>query len=303
MSNSLEWLNYHHLFYFWAVTTEGGLVPAAKALRVSHPTVSAQVHALEDQLGEKLFEKVGRKLVLTDMGRVVQRYAGEIFSLGREMLSTVRGHPTGLPTRLDVGIVDGVPKLVVERLLRPALALPDALRLVCTEGSHEALLGGLASHVLDLVISDAPVPPGSRVRAYNHLLGECGIGFFARPDVARAAHGRFPERLNGTPLLLPLEQSPLRRLLEGWFHAHQLRPRVVGEFQDSALLKVFGANGLGVFPAPLAVERELVTQYGVRCLGRTSAVKERFYAVSVDRRLKHPAVVAIAQHARLDVFS
>jgi LysR family transcriptional regulator, transcriptional activator of nhaA len=202
----MEWINYHHLLYFWVVAREGGLVAAGKVLRLSHPTLSAQVHALEDQLGEKLFIKVGRKLTLTDVGRVVFRYADEIFALGREMLDTVKGRSSGQPLRLDVGIADVVPKLVVRRLLQPALSLPDPVRLVCREDSYEKLLADLALHALDVVISDAPVPTGSNIRAFNHLLGETGVSFFGTRSLVNAHKRKFPASLHDAPMLLPLEQ-------------------------------------------------------------------------------------------------
>lgn len=299
----LDSLNYHHLRYFWVVAREGGLVPAGKALRLSHPTLSAQIHALEDQLGEKLFTKVGRKLELTEMGRVVFRYADEIFSLGREMLDTVQGRATGQPLRLDVGIVDVVPKLIVRRLLEPALALPEPVRLVCREGPYERLLAELALHALDLVIADAPVPPGSNVRAFNHPLGETTVSFFATKPLARA-HGRdFPRSLDGAPMLLPLEGLTLRRSLNQWLDRHGIRPRIVAELEDSALMKAFGRDGLGIFAAPTAIEAEVIEQYRVELLGRAADLRERFYAISIERRLKHPAVVAISNAARNELFA
>ncbi|HTE52537.1 MAG TPA: LysR family transcriptional regulator, partial [Kofleriaceae bacterium] len=206
----MEWLNYHHLLYFWVVAREGGLVAAGKVLHLSHPTISAQIHALEDRLGEKLFAKVGRKLALTEMGRVVFRYADEIFSLGREMVDTVKGRSTGQPLRLEVGVTDVVPKLVVLRLLQPALGLPEPVRIVCRESTYDKLLADLALHALDIVIADAPVPPGSNIRAFHHLLGETSVSFFAtRPLVRRYRRG-FPRSLDGAPMLLPLESLTLR---------------------------------------------------------------------------------------------
>lgn len=299
----MEWINYHHLLYFWVVAREGGLVPAGKVLRLSHPTLSAQVHALEDQLGEKLFTKVGRKLALTEVGRVVYRYAEEIFTLGRELVDAVKGRSTGKPLRLEVGIADVVPKLVVRRLLQPALGLPEPVRLVCREGANEQLLADLSVHTLDLVISDAPVPPGSAVRAFHHLLGETGVSFFAVKRLADAHRRGFPRSLDGAPMLLPLESLNLRRALDHWFDRHDLRPRVVGEFEDSALLDVFGADGAGIFVAPSAVEQEVMQEHGVHLVGRTDQVRERYYAISVERRLKHPAVVAISNAARHEMFA
>jgi LysR family transcriptional activator of nhaA len=299
----MEWVNYHHLLYFWVVAREGGLVAAGRVLRLSHPTLSAQIHSLEDQLGEKLLTRVGRKLALTETGRVVFRYADEIFTLGREMVDTVKGRSTGQPLRLDVGVADVVPKLVVRRLLQPALSLPEPVRLVCYEESFEKLLAELALHSLDIVISDSPVPTGSSVRAFNHLLGETGVSFFGTKDLVKTYKKGFPGSLNGAPLLLPLENLTLRRSLNQWFDKNGIKPRVVAEFEDSALLKVFGGDGVGLFPAPTVVEREVASQYGVEVLGRVEDVRERFYAISVERRLKHPAVVAISDAARQELFA
>lgn len=299
----LEWVNYQHLLYFWVVAREGGLVPAGKLLRLSHPTLSAQVHALEDQLGEKLFMKVGRKLALTDVGRVVFRYAEEIFTLGRELVDTVKGRSTGKPLRLDVGVVDAVPKLIVRRLLEPAMSLPEPVRIVCYEDSYEKLLADLTLHTLDIVIADGPVPSGSSVRAFNHLLGETEVCLFATKSLANTYRKGFPRSLEGAPMLLPLETSPVRRSLNQWFARHGVRPRIVAEFEDSALLKVFGADGIGLFPAPAAVEDAVCHQFGVQVVGRASEVKERFYAVSVERRLKNPAVVALTETARHELFA
>lgn len=299
----MEWLNYHHLLYFWIVAREGGLVPAGKVLRLSHPTLSAQIHSLEDQLGEKLFTKVGRKLALTEMGRLVFRYADEIFTLGREMVDTVRGRATGQPMRLDVGVVDVVPKLVVRRLLQPALGLSEPVRLLCQEGNFEELLANLALHSLDIVISDTPVPSGSSIRAFNHLLGEAPVSFFGTRPLAKMYKPNFPASLDGAPMLLPFESLTLRRSLNQWFDRLRIKPRIVAEFQDSALLNVFGGDGLGLFAAPSVVEREVIAQHGVEFLGRVDEVRERFYAISVERRLKHPAVVAISDAARYALFA
>ena len=294
----MEWLNYHHLLYFWVVAREGGLVAAGKVLRLSHPTLSVQIHSLENQLGEKVFTKVGRKLVLTEMGKVVFRYADEIFTLGREMVDTVKGRATGQPVRLKVGVVDVVPKLVVRRLLQPALILPEPVRLICYENSFDHLMADLASHSLDIVLSDSPVPSGSTVRAFTHQLAESGVSLFGTKALAKTYKAGFPGSLNGAPMLLPLEQLMLRRALNQWFNRHDLKPRVVAEFEDSALLKAFGADGVGLFAASTAVESEIIAQYGVQLIGRLEGVKERFYAISVERRLTHPAVVAISGAAR-----
>jgi LysR family transcriptional regulator, transcriptional activator of nhaA len=299
----MEWLNYHHLLYFWVVAREGGLVPAGKVLRLSHPTLSAQIHALEDELGEKLFTKAGRKLALTEVGRVVYRYAEEIFTLGRELLDTVKGRTSGTPLRLDVGVANVLPKVVVTRLLQPAFSLAEPVRLVCREDSYERLLAELALHTLDIVISDAPVPPGSTIRAFNHLLGETGVTFFGTKSLLDSYKRGFPQSLNGAPMLLPLEGLTLRRSLNEWLDKNDVRPRVVAEFEDSALMNVFGGDGFGVFAAPSAVEGEVAGQYGVHRLGRADGVRVSFYAISVERRLKNPAVVAISNAARQELFA
>lgn len=299
----MEWLNYHHLLYFWLVAREGGLAPAGKILRLSHSTVSAQVHALEDQLGEKLFAKVGRKLALTDVGRVVFRYADEIFKLGREMVDTLKDWSPRGPARVEVGVVDVVPKLVVQRLLQPALALGQSVRLVCHEATYDKLLADLATHELDVVIADAPVPAGTSVRAFTHDLGSTGISFFGTRSLAQRFRRGFPRSLHGAPMLLPLENLAARRNLNQWFDRHDIRPQIVAEFEDSALLTVFGADGVGVFPAPTIVEGELVAQLGVEKIGDANDVRQRFYAISVERRLKNPAAVAIQEAARHRIFT
>lgn len=299
---ALDTLNYHHLRYAWIVAREGGLVAAGRRLRLSHSTLSAQIRALEDTLGEPLFTRTGRRLVLTELGRIVCRYADEIFALGDEMVATVRGRPSGRPPRLRVGIVDVVPKLVVRRLLAPALALAEPVRLSCHEAPYDQLLADLARHALDLVIADAPVPPGSSVRAFHHQLGDSGVSVFGTPALVRRHRDGFPASLDSAPLLLPLEHLPLRRALDQWFGEHRIAPRVVAEFEDSALLKVFGADGAGLFVAPTVVEPEVAAQHGVTVLGRIPAVRERFYAVSIERRLANPAVRAISEAAREQLF-
>lgn len=298
----MDWLNYHHLLYFWMVVREGGVARAAERLRLSQPTVSSQVRALEAMLGERLFERVGRRLVPTDVGRTVYRYADEIFALGRELLDTVRGRAPGRPLRLVVGVADVLSKLIAYRLVEPALRLPEPVRIVCREDRADRLLAALALHELDLVLSDSPVPPTVHVKAYSHLLGECGVAAFAAPGLARRLRRRFPASLAGVPLLVPGEGTVLRRQLEDWLQRAGVRPAIVGEFDDSALMKVFGENGAGVFVAPLAIEREIRRQYRVSRIGDLGAVRERFYAISYERRIKHPAVAAIAEHARAELF-
>lgn len=298
----MDWLNYHHLLYFWTVVREGGISKAAAKLQLSQPTVSAQVKMLEHALGERLFQRKGRTLVLTEVGRVVDRYADEIFTIGRELLETLKGRPSGQAPQLTVGVADAVPKLVVWLLLRPATQGADAVRVTCREGDPDQLVAQLAMHALDVVISDTPAAPHVRVKVFNHLLGESGTSFFAGAKLARRLRRRFPRSLNGAPTLLPTANTALRRSLDEWFDSEDLRPMVAGEFEDSALLQVFGEMGRTVFPAPTAIEREVCRNYRLAVVGRTSAVRERYYAISAERRLKHPGVVAITSAARRELF-
>lgn len=299
----MDWLNYHHLRYFWAVAREGGVTRASRRLHISQPTVSAQIRELEQALGEALFAKKGRTLELTEVGRLVYRYADEIFGLGRELLDAVKGGVPGRTPLLRVGIDNVVPKVIAYRLLEPALKLDRPVHVVCHEDKPARLLAALAIHELDIVLTDAPVGTGLSVRAYNHLLGECAVTVFGQESLARAHRTHFPRSLDGAPLLLPTEGTALRRSLDAWFEAQSIRPRVVGEFEDSALLKVFGEAGRGLFVAPSATEAEVRRQYRVHRLGTIDAVKERFYAISVERKLKHPAVVAISEAARAKLFA
>jgi LysR family transcriptional activator of nhaA len=299
----VEWLNYHHLLYFYTVAREGSVTRAAGVLRLAQPTLSGQIRKLEHVLDEKLFERRGRSLVLTDMGHVVYRYADEIFALGRELMDALRGRPTRRPARLHVGIADVVPKLVTHRILEPALSLDPPVQLVLREGKTPDLLASLASQAFDLVITDTPLAAQVKVRAFNHLLGECGLSFFAAPRLASRYRKRFPKSLDGAPLLLPTDNTALRRSLEHWFEAQRVRPRIVAEVEDSALLKVFGEHGSGIFPAPDVMAEEIRRQYRVRPIGRTDAVRERFYAITVERRITHPAVAAITRSARRSLFA
>ncbi|MFO0691725.1 MAG: transcriptional activator NhaR [Myxococcota bacterium] len=302
MEPTMEWLNYHHLLYFWTIARTGSISAASAELRLAQPTLSGQLRVLEDQLGTKLFERSGRRLVLTDVGRDVFRYADEIFALGRELMDTVRGRPTGQGRRLVVGVADVVPKLVAFRLLEPALRLAEPVRLVCREDDSERLMADLAVQALDLVISDSPIAPSVKVRAFNHLLGESGTSFFAVATLAAEHRRGFPRSLSGAPMLLPVESTVLRRSLDRWFDAEQIRPRIVSEFEDSALLKAFGHAGMGIFPGPTILEAEIRRQYGVTVVGRTDAVTERFYAITVERRIKNPAIAAISEAARERLF-
>ncbi|MFO0901626.1 MAG: transcriptional activator NhaR [Pirellulales bacterium] len=295
----MDWLNYHHLLYFWVVAREGSIVKACEQLQLAQPTVSAQLQKLERSLGARLFERTGRKMQLTETGQTVFRYAEEIFALGKELTDVLHQRPVGQPLRFTVGVPDVLPKMVVYRLLRPAFELPEPLRLVCREGRFDELLSDLATHDLDLVLSDSPAPPNVRVKVYNHSLGRCGVGFFGSPDlVAKSRHKTLAEIVEQLPLLMPTSVSQFRRNLDQWFDANDLRPRIAAEFADSALLKVFGQEGRGLFPAPLAIRQEVERQYNVQLIAEVPTLTERYFAISVERRLKHPAVLAISTAAR-----
>jgi LysR family transcriptional activator of nhaA len=298
----MEWLNYHHLLYFWMVAKEGGITKASAQLRLAHPTISGQLRQLEEALGEDLFNRVGRRLELTEMGRMVFEYADEIFTLGRELMDTVKGRPTGRPVRLTVGVVDALPKLAVRRMLEPAMRGPDPVRLVVREDSPERLLAELAMHQLDVVLADTPIGPGSSVRAFNHELGSCGTLFFAAPSLRGRLEGEFPKCLDGAPFLMPYGSSALRRQLEQFFEDNEVSPIVVAEFQDSALLKTFGADGVGVFAGPSFLESSVRRMYEAEVVGQSEDVREHFYAWSIERKLKHPGVIALSTAARTELF-
>jgi LysR family transcriptional activator of nhaA len=292
-------LNYHHLRIFWMVAREGSVTRAAALLHLAQPTVSSQLRVFERDLGAPLLQRRGRSLALTDVGQVVQRYAEEIFAVGRELESALQGRETGRPVRFTVGISDALPKLTTVRLLAPALALTrPPLHLVCRIDKTERLIAELATHALDLVLTDAPAPPTLRVRCFNHLLGETDVTVFAPPAMARKLRARFPGSLTGAPFLLQTENTVLRRSLDQWFAAHGVAPRVVAELEDVALLQTLGGAGHGCFAAPTVVAAEIESGYGVRAVGRLRDVRERFYAVTVERRLSHPGVAAIASAAR-----
>lgn len=298
----MTWLNYHHLLYFFTVAREGGLAPAGKLLRLSQSALSGQIKRLEEQLGHPLFEKRGRKLALTETGRVVYQYAEEIFGIGNELVDAVRGMPTGRPHRLKVGISDQVPKLLIRDLLAPAIA-DEALMLTCYEDRFDRLLVELANHELDIVINEAPVPAAAPIRAFNHLLGESTMTLLAPPELAARLRAKFPRGLDGAPVVLPLPGSVLRRELDAWFASNDIRPLVRAEAEDSALLKSFAAEGLGAVFVPTVIAKAVQKQYELNVIREIAALHERYYAISAERRLTHPAVLAIRGGARTEVFT
>ena len=295
-------LNFHHLRYFWLVARQGGLTKAAESLRLAPSTVSSQIGQLEAALGHKLFERQGRKLVLTDSGRMVYRYAEEIFLLGREISDSLRDSPVMRPLKVHVGVAAVIPKLLAKKFLMPVLQLSEDVQLICHVNRSDRLIAELSLHNLDVVLTDTPVGPSVKVRAYSHLLGESDIILFAADPLARKYRRNFPASLADAPFLLPAASTALRGLLANWFEAHKIHPRIVGEFDDSALLKVFGQQGLGVFAAPAVIRKEIKQQFKVRELGVMDGQKEQFYAISVEKKLTHPAVVAIAEAAKHKLF-
>ena len=291
-------INYKHLHYFWVVAKQGGIARASERLHLTPQTISGQISLLEDSIGQALFSKAGRNLELTETGRMVLSYADEIFSVGGELEEALRNLPPNRQIVFKVGIADVVPKTIAYRLLAPALSLPDPVRIICRENNLASLLAELALHRVDMVIADGPIPPGINVRGFNHVLGECGISFLAVPHLAKPLSKDFPRSLNGAPLLIPSETNLVQAKLLEWLDRRRIYPRIVGEFDDSALMKVFGQAGAGIFIIPAPIATEVAKQYGVRIIGSTEEVREQFYAISVERRISHPAVSAITETAR-----
>ncbi len=296
-------LNLKHLRYFWAVASHGTIAQASKILHLTPQTISGQLSELERQFGTKLFKKAGRNLVLTDSGRMVFNYADEIFRLSSELQDVLEGRSPGSQLTLNVGIAMVVPKLLAYRILAPVLQLNEPVLLSCHEAPFVDLMADLSVHKLDIVLADSPLSPALNIRAYNHPLGESGISFFARESEVRQYREDFPNSLDGAPMLMPTQSSALRRSLELWFERIKVRPRMVAEFEDRALMKAFGEAAAGIFTTPTAVERDVLNKYSVTVIGRTEEVKERFFAISAERKIKHPAVAAITESARLDLFS
>lgn len=295
-------LNYNHLFYFWNVAREGSIARASEQLHLTPQTISGQLKLLDSAVGEPLFTRSGRGLALTETGHLVKQYADEIFSLGSELSQRVRDKQPGSSTLFNVGIVDSIPKLAAYRILQPALELAEPVKLNCQEGNLERLLGELAVHRLDMILSDRPLPAGLHVKAYNHRLGESDVGFFSHKSITAKYKKNFPASLNNAPVLLPHKNSVLRRSLDDWFENIDVTPDVIAEFADSALLKIFGEAGVGLFPAPSAIADEVVRMYNARPVGIATGITETYYAISPERKIKHPAVSRISQMANEQVL-
>jgi LysR family transcriptional activator of nhaA len=298
----MNWLNYHHLRYFWAVVKEGSIARASQVLHVSQPSISTQLRLLERSLGEQLLKKQGRGLVPTEMGRLVQVYAEQIFTLGRELLDAVADRPTGQPLRLQVGIADVLPKHLALRLLEPALCLETPVRIFVREGRPERLLAELQTYALDLVVTDQQLPVAGPKRVFHHALGRTEIAVFGTKKLAQRVAEGFPASLQDQPFLLPHEDSQLRREVETWLREQSLRLRIVGEFEDTALLQTFARKGLGLMLAPAVLAHDLEIDYGLRRCGTLDGLHETYYVLSVERKVRHPAVAAILQNARQAIF-
>ena len=296
-------LNLKHLRYFWSVASNGSITKAAEVLYVTPQTISGQLRDLEHQVGSKLFAKEGRNLAMTETGRLVFSYADEMFRLGMELQDVLAGRTPGTALTLKVGVAMVVPKLLAYRVLEPVLQMTESVRLICHEASLIDLLADLSVHKLDVVLADSPINPTLNIRAYNHILGESGISFFTTPDQAGDLQTDFPASLDGTPMLMPSGGSTLRRDLEVWFEHRGISPVVVAEFDDRALMKAFGERGTGVFTSPTAVEQDVLEKYGVTMIGRAEELTERYYLISAERRIKHPAVAVITNAARGKLFS
>ncbi len=289
------WLNYHHLRYFHAVAREGSVSRASEKLRTSQPSICAQVKQLEAALGETLYRRRGRSIALTEFGRTIYGYAEEIFALGSELLTTAKRAPTARTLRLHVGIVDSFPKLLSLDVLRPVFAQVPRVHVTCQEGKLDDLLGQLAAHRLDALLADEPPPSSTHVKTFSHPLGATGVNFCASPVLAKTLPGRFPRNLQGAPMLLPTQNTALRRNLEKWFRAAQIEPVVVGEFEDAALAKIVATDGIGVTVVPTVVMAEAIERYGFVSLGRTDECAIQLYLITAERRIEHPTVALLAR--------
>ncbi len=289
----MDWLNYHHLRYFWTVAKEGSLARAAARLHVSKPSISEQIRALEESLGEKLFRREGRSNVLTDAGQIAFGYAEDIFSLGQELVNAIKQRPSAKSLRLYVGVADSFPKLVTNEVLKPVFAMPQTVHVICREGKMEDLLAQLAAHRLDIVLADEPASSSTNFKTFNHPLGETGTTFCAASTLAARLKRGFPRTLDGAPALLPTENTALRRALEGWFRDAKLRPKVVAEFEDLALMNVMAAEGRGFIALPTIAAAEAVSRYQFVVIGKAAKCRVQFHAITAERRITHPGVVVI----------
>jgi len=291
-------LNYQHLLYFWTVVRTGSITRACEELHLSAPAVSTQLKTLESRLGQQLLAKSGRTLSATETGKLVFGYANEIFGLGQDLLDALEQRPTHRPLRFTLGIHDVLPKEVVQQLLEPALQLGRPVRLICKEGSLDRLVADLTLHESDLVISDAPFTPALNARVYSHHLGGTAVCWMARPRIANKLRRRFPESLNDAPMLLPTLDTAIRHALNQWMDERQLHPVLAAEFEDYALLRAFLRAGHGVAPVPVVLEEQFRRNYGLLRIGVAQSVRNEFYAISVERKVRHPAVAAIIENAR-----
>lgn len=296
-------INLKHLRYFWAVASHGSITKASKALHLTPQTISGQLRDLEESIGEKLFAREGRNLVLTETGRMVFSYADEMFQLGIELQDVLDGQTFGIKITVKFGVAMIVPKLLAYRVLEPVLQMDESTNLICHEAPLVDLLADMSVHKLDAVLSDCPINPSLNIRAYNHSLGGSGITFFSVPEHAKKLEKNFPQNLHDFPFLMPSKSSSLRMNLENWFEEHAIKPRVVAEFEDRALMKAFGERGTGVFTSPQTMEEDVLEKYGVRVIGRTDEIQENFYLISPERRIRNPAVTAITEAARANLFS
>ena len=296
-SSPAEFLNYHHLRYFWTVAKEGSLRRAAEKLRVSQPSICTQIQLLEAALGEDLFRPSGRKSILTEFGHLIYDYDDEIFTLGSEVLRAAKQAPTSRSLRLHAGVVDSFPKLMSFDILRPIFEQDPPVHLTCHEGKLPDLLAQLTTHRLDVVLADEPASASAGSRVFNHPVGTSDITFCAMPRLARTLKGRFPRNLNGAPALLPTQNCNLRRELENWFRSVNIEPRVIAEFEDASLSKIVGTEGLGYVVVPTSVASEAVERYGFVSIGRTRAVRVQFFAITAERRLTHPAILTLTRKA------
>lgn len=299
----MDWLNFHHLRYFWTVARKGGVRKAAEELHVSQPSISAQLRLLEESLGEKLFRRSGRNLVLTEVGQVVLSYADEIFSAGQEMLNAVKQHPGSRALRLNVGMTDSLPKLIAFEMLKPAFHFPTPVHVVCRQAEIGPLVNQLQSHRLDIVLADEPASSTLKAKTFNHSLGRSAVTFCATPALAAKLRRNFPRSLHQAPALLPTANMGMRAALEKWFNAHDIRPRVIGEFEDSALMEVAAAGALGFTAVHSAAAGETMKHFGLKIIAEAEDCTSDFYAITAERRLKHPAAVAITEHAHTQLFA